>query len=345
MTSALNGVLLGLGNPLLDISAPVDDTWLTRYDLKTNNAILCEKKHEPIYAELVSRPNVEYIAGGAAQNTIRVAQWMLQIPGATGYTGCVGNDNYSAKLREVAAKDNVTLHYMVEPTVPTGTCACLIINKERSLVANLAAANHFKTTHLETDEMKTVLARAQYFYIEGYFITSGFAAIQHIADHCKQTNKRLAMNLSAPFLALFFNDQLNTCLQACDFVFGNESEAETWGKKHDMKDLSIGAIALRISALPKNNGTHGRVVVITQGDRATVVAKDGVVTSYPVPPLDAKLIVDVNGAGDAFCGGFMSQLVKGRDIPTCVSAGHYAARCILQVSGTALNGTPQFTAQ
>jgi adenosine kinase len=77
---ATAGVLLGLGNPLLDISAPVEESWLTRYDLKTSNAILCEKKHEPIYAELAARQGVEFIAGGAAQNTTRVCQWMLQIP-------------------------------------------------------------------------------------------------------------------------------------------------------------------------------------------------------------------------------------------------------------------------
>ncbi len=28
---------------------------------------------------------VEYIAGGATQNAIRVAQWMLQCPGAASY--------------------------------------------------------------------------------------------------------------------------------------------------------------------------------------------------------------------------------------------------------------------
>merc|ERR1719506_2506484 len=37
----------------------------------------------PLYEELQKKEGVEYIAGGAAQNSIRVAQWMLQIPGAT----------------------------------------------------------------------------------------------------------------------------------------------------------------------------------------------------------------------------------------------------------------------
>ncbi|KAF5798869.1 putative adenosine kinase [Helianthus annuus] len=56
---------------------------IIRYDIKLNNAILAEDKHLPMYEEMSSKYNVEYIARGATQNSIRVAQWMLQIPGAT----------------------------------------------------------------------------------------------------------------------------------------------------------------------------------------------------------------------------------------------------------------------
>jgi hypothetical protein len=42
------------------------------------------------YDELVSSHAVEYIAGGATQNSIRVAQWMLGTPRATTYVGCTG---------------------------------------------------------------------------------------------------------------------------------------------------------------------------------------------------------------------------------------------------------------
>ena len=40
--------------------------------------------------ELAARSDVEYIAGGAGQNTTRVCQWMLQYPKATSYMGCIG---------------------------------------------------------------------------------------------------------------------------------------------------------------------------------------------------------------------------------------------------------------
>ena len=39
------------------------------------------------------------------------------------------------------------------------------------------------------------------------------------------------------------------------------------------------------------------------------------------------------GAGDAFVGGFLSQLVKGKEIADCVRAGHYASRVVIQQSG------------
>jgi len=38
----------------------------------------------------------------------------------------------------------VQAHYMVDESTPTGTCAACIVGGERSLVANLAAANNYK---------------------------------------------------------------------------------------------------------------------------------------------------------------------------------------------------------
>lgn len=39
---------MGFGNPLLDISATVDDSFLEKYDLKPDDAILAEEKHRPL---------------------------------------------------------------------------------------------------------------------------------------------------------------------------------------------------------------------------------------------------------------------------------------------------------
>lgn len=63
-----------MGNPLLDISAYADDELLSKYDLKPDNAILAEPKHKPLNEDLIENYDVDYIAGGASQNTARIVQ-------------------------------------------------------------------------------------------------------------------------------------------------------------------------------------------------------------------------------------------------------------------------------
>lgn len=73
-TNCSEGMLFGMGNPLLDISAVVDDKFLQKYKLEPNNAILATDEHIPLYQDLVQSFAVEYIAGGATQNSLRIAQ-------------------------------------------------------------------------------------------------------------------------------------------------------------------------------------------------------------------------------------------------------------------------------
>lgn len=46
---------MGIGNPLLDISAIVDEDLLKKYDLHPDDAIMAEEKHMPLYRELVEK--------------------------------------------------------------------------------------------------------------------------------------------------------------------------------------------------------------------------------------------------------------------------------------------------
>jgi len=330
-----NLVLMGMGNPLLDISAEVPEEMLTKYEVKLNNAILAEPKHLPIYEELVEKYAPTYIAGGATQNTIRVAQWMLHKPGATAYIGGVGKDKFGAELRKAAEGDKVMVFYQEDEKTPTGTCAVLINKKERSLIANLGAANTYKPAHLLSDAIRPVWQSAKTFYIAGFFLTVSPESILHVAKHANETGKTFCMGLAAPFVCQFFSEPLMQAMPYIDFLFGNESEATAFGQKQAYTDTSPQAVAEKIAALPKASA-RARTVIITQGKDATIVVHNGKVTLYPVPPLKPEEIVDVNGAGDAFTGGFLSQIVQGGSVEKAIKAGHYAASVILGVSGTKL---------
>jgi len=334
---------LGIGNPLLDISGHVPQSLLHKYNLKAGDAILADQsKHLPLYDELISNYPVEYIAGGAAQNTIRAAQWMTETPGACCYIGSIGKDANGDKLKEVAEKDGMITHYWRDEKTPTGTCAVLIVEKERSLVANLGAAEKYsKANHLDTPEIQKVIAGAQYVYCTGFFLTHGVESLVSLGKHAAESNKYFLMNLSAPFLIDYFWDQMSQVLPYADVVFSNENEAETLGKKLNWgTDLNV--IAKNLSEYKKENKKRPRTVVFTQGSKSTVVHQNGESKSYPVPPVKSSEIVDTNGAGDSFVGGFLSQLMRGRPIEVCVEGGHYCAAECIKRSGCSFPPKPTF---
>eukprot|EP01134_Creolimax_fragrantissima_P003362 CFRG3362T1 len=332
--------IIGFGNPLLDISANVTEDFLKKYELEDNNAILAEDKHLPMYEEL-RKFNAEYIPGGATQNTIRVTQWILQDKHTCSMVGCVGVDEYAQIMETRAEESGVNVAYMKDESTATGTCAVCITGHSRSLVANLGAANNYAEEHLKKKEIWDLVEAAQIGYISGFFLTVSPPTIQAVAKHFSKSNKIFCMNLSAPFLCQFFKDPQAAALPYTDIVFGNESEALAYSEANALGLTDISEIALSIAALPKDN-ERSRMVVITQGSDATIIARDGKITTYAVEKLPAEKIIDTNAAGDAFVAGFLAQMSKGQSVDESVRCGHWAAQLIIQHSGCTYPDTPDF---
>ena len=79
-----------------------------------NNAILAEEKQMPLFAEMAKFEGVEYIAGGATQNSIRVCAMMLQqagVKGSASFIGCVGDDREGQRMKYGCNKDGVSTFY------------------------------------------------------------------------------------------------------------------------------------------------------------------------------------------------------------------------------------------
>lgn len=108
---------------------------------------------------------------------------------------------------------------------------------------------------------------------------------------------------------------------------GNETEAIAYADSHNLDTHDIPTIAKALANLPKENKQRKRVAIITQGTDPTIVAIQGEdsVKTYPVHPINKEEIVDTNGAGDAFAGGFVAGLVKGENLDSCVDMGQWLA--------------------
>lgn len=337
-----DGVLFGMGNPLLDISVEDAGDLLTKYNLQPNNAILAEEKHLPIYKDLVNNYEVEYIAGGATQNSIRVAQWMLQQKHATSYIGCVGNDKYGKQLEKQAQGDGVRVHYMIVDDQPTGTCAVVITEKVRSLIANLGAANSYKLDHLKQEENWKLVEQAKICYIAGFFLTVSVDSILAVAQHCMENNKLFIMNLSAPFICQFFKDQLLQVMPYIDILIGNEAEGIAFGEAMGYTTKDLKEIVTKTAVLPKKRHSQPRTVVFTQGPDPVLLCKDNKVREFPILPIKEEEILDTNGAGDAWVGGFLSQLVLNKSLEEAIHGGNYAANVVIKQSGCTFPQKPSF---
>ncbi|CDK25388.1 unnamed protein product [Kuraishia capsulata CBS 1993] len=330
--------LVCLGNPLLDIQVDVEKSYLDKYDLKENDAILIEDKHIPIFDECLAMDGVKLVAGGAAQNTARGAQYLLPADSVV-YFGSVGKDKFADKLSEANQSVGLTTRYMVQESIPTGKCAALINGPHRSLVTDLGAANHFKPSHLEIPENWKIVEEAKAFYIGGFHFTVSPESILKLGKHAAETNKPFALNFSAPFIAQFFKDPLDQAVPYADYVICNESEAAAYAESHDglTAESTLLEIATFIAKLPKVNSARPRTVIFTQGTDATlaVVASGDSVTSteYPVHALEPSKISDTNGAGDAFAAGFVAGLVEGKELATSIDQGHWLASLSIQEVG------------
>uniref|UniRef100_A0A667YE83 Adenosine kinase n=1 Tax=Myripristis murdjan TaxID=586833 RepID=A0A667YE83_9TELE len=344
VSDSFPNLLFGMGNPLLDISAVVDKDFLDKYGLKPNDQILAEDKHKALFEELVKKFKVEYHAGGATQNSIKIAQWMIQEPHKVGtFFGCIGNDKFGEILKQKAEEAHVDAHYYEQDKEPTGTCAACITGDNRSLVANLAAANCYKKDkHLDLEENWKLVEKAKVYYIAGFFLTVSLESILKVAKHASENNKLFGLNLSAPFICQFFKDNLMQVMPYVDVLFGNETEAATFGKEQGFETKDIKEIAKKAQALPKVNKKRQRIVVFTQGKDGTIMAQSDKIETFPVIEIDPKDIVDTNGAGDAFVGGFLSGLAQEQQLDQCVKAGHYAANVIIRRAGCTFPEKPDF---
>lgn len=334
--------IVGFGHPLLDISSHVDKGFLKKYQVPLGSCNLANQKQLTIFEELSQRRDVEFVPGGAAMNTIRVMRWMLRVHGGCAFVGSLGDDEFGCILERALTKGGVSSYFSRCDDKPTGTCACLIVEKERSLLANLGAALEFTMEHLMSPKVMKAIEEAELFYCEGFFLNT-VSCPQNalfIGAHCATNNKTFTFNLSAPYLCHIFKDRWAQVMPYIDIVFGSRVDIEAYGEAFEWEEKEIVDLMRKMVRLPKVNMQKPRMVVITGGSEATFVCSGDVLDTYTPPVVPINEIVDTNGAGDAFVGGFLSYFALGLPLERCVTAGHATAGEVIRNNGCTFGDVP-----
>lgn len=289
-------------NPLLDLSnEQTDDSMLKKYQLTHGQASLATPEQLPMYQELFKDSKTELIPGGSTLNTCRTFNFLQKEKNLCQYFGCVGQDEIGQRLEKTLNDLHITAKLHKDSETPTGTCACLILNNERTLCANLAACLKYPLSHLEA-HMED-LQQAQLMYSSAFFITSNFEALKRFAQFAAEKNIPFGFNLSAVFLIQFNLNEILEILPFADFVFANEDEGAAFAESQGWKYEEFVA---NLQKFRKVNEKRQRCVVLTQGHRNVQIGDEKGVREIEVVPLEKAEVVDTNGAGDSFVGGFLT---------------------------------------
>lgn len=237
-------LIVGIENPLLDISIQLPNNDLVdKYGLQHGLACLAEEKHLPLYEELWKMDGVQKIPGGSSLNTVRSANFMLKDThaGKCAFFGSIGQDEVGQVLEKELEDNGIHAYFHKDQETPTGSCAVLVSNHNRTLCANLAACLKYPTSHLEAN--MAVLEKAALLYTSGFFITCNYEALLKYLTYATESNKPLAANLAATFLIQFNTEQVNKLIEHADYIFCNEDEAKVFAQANKLESEDFKHIA------------------------------------------------------------------------------------------------------
>nr|XP_003705832.1 PREDICTED: adenosine kinase [Megachile rotundata]XP_012146744.1 PREDICTED: adenosine kinase [Megachile rotundata]XP_012146745.1 PREDICTED: adenosine kinase [Megachile rotundata] len=327
--------VVAFGNPLLDAFVFLKNKdLLKKHNLTIDGETeLTTEKMQELLADLQLESEPTISAGGSAQNSMRILEWLCDETFKHRYCiycGGLGNDSKGTTLKNLVRSAGVDARYAVHSSLPTGQCIALINESSRSLVANIGAAGVYnvddlKRCNLSLDTIKII-------YIEGFFITHSFPVAKELVTQAQQRNIIVAFNLNGRYI--FKDHQVAICEMVghANIVFGNSREMEALAQAlniayDDVADIpfllnSLKKIAVNAYSIYKNWWSHGGVFVMTQGDSAPAIAVWGTGYSVQVEPVKPKVpVVDTTGAGDSLVAGFLAGVLANWDPKDCLEYG------------------------
>ncbi|KAH0787093.1 Adenosine kinase [Histomonas meleagridis] len=333
-------MILAFCNPLIDATVEVEEAYLHKWDLKNDDAILADSRYQPLINETVNNKNSYMTCGGACQNTLVMSQWMMQKEGKTAIVGAVGNDSNQEVLRSIMNKSGVQCLYQTIEKEYTGCSAILVCNGNRSIVASVAASGNFEFDRWDTPEVLEALENAKVVLMSTFFLRSSDRTGLAVAAECCHRNIPLAISLSSP-TAIDSEawPSLRELFRVSSIVFGNNTEIICLAKKlnlveNDVPEESVDVRNIIEKLSDYGNPRNKRIIISTMGKEPTIGCESG---SKPIEvktiSVSSDKIVDTNGAGDSFAGGFLAYYIKGESLQKCIEAGNYCASCNIQERG------------
>jgi adenosine kinase len=248
--------------------------------------------------------------------------------------GSVGEDLYKDKI--INALDDIGVNPILEilKNDKTSRCGVGVYQKEKLFVTQLRASKRLSEKYIE-DNLDKILEH-QALIIEGYLLNNKFDLVKKICDYFIQNKKLVILTLSASFIVKIRLNEIIELGNKADIIVGSMEEAKEFPSNNIFNTPEDVFKNIFLKLTPKEN----RILLITDGPNGAYCTKYNYDTnefSYkihiPANKIKDEEIKDLNGAGDAFLGGFLAEYMKGSNIKDCCKNGINAATINIQNVG------------
>jgi sugar/nucleoside kinase (ribokinase family) len=307
---------LGVGSPIVDSLARVDDAFLPKVDAARGGMTLVDAQRMANTLAQISGGLTE-APGGSAGNTI-VA--MARLGSKTDMLGKIGDDTTGAFYVKSMEAAGATSTRIKHGAGPSARCLSMITpDSERTMLTCLAAA-----ATLTPDEITTAdVAGCRLVYVEGYMFFNR-SLVDKLIEVCAENKVDIALDLGSFTVVNVTKSDLPEILKKhVRAVFANEDEAKAL-----LGDLPEETMAKKLGELCP-------LAVLKLGKRGSLIVEGGKLTR--VQPILVENAVDTTGAGDYWAAGFLHAWLKGASLEKCGECGSILGAEVVQVIGASLD--------
>lgn len=305
--------LVGVGSPIIDFLAHVDDAFLETIDGEKGGMVLVDDETITGILARIAGP-VAQAPGGSSGNTTFTAARLGLKAAFVGKVGAgQGGEFYRRRFEELGGDAS---RFLVGE-LPNGRCLSLITpDAKRTMRTHLGAAMTLRPEEITVERF----AGARHVHIEGYLLFN-HDLMMAVLRAAKSAGCTISLDLASFEVVEAARAFLPALLEEfVDLVFANEDEA-----------ARIVGDAGDFPAMARALARWCRIAVVKLGAEGSLVAEGDAITT--IAPVRVAEAVDTTGAGDAFGAGFLFGWLRGRDLATCGRMGSELGAAVVQVDG------------